>query len=282
MDKEAIHMRSEIRTIYLDTELNIEAYHFKGIMQKFPMHFHEHYTIGFIESGQRYLVYKDKEFIVNSGDLIVFNPGDSHACEQIDGKTLDFRCINIKPEVMKTAASEITGKTNLPCFVQPVHYSSELAPYLRELHLMIAEEEKDFKKEELFLFLLEELIREYSNTEFINNEEELTYEIKVVCDYLEEHYMSNITLNDLSTLVRLSKYHLLRTFTRQKGISPYRYLETVRVNHAKELLEQGNKPIDVAFQTGFSDQSHFNHFFKRLIGLTPKLYKKIFFDSRKR
>jgi len=271
-----------MRTLYLDVELNVEAYHFKGILQKFPMHFHEHYTIGFIESGQRYLVYKDKEFIVNSGDLIVFNPGDSHSCEQTDGKTLDFRCINIKPEAMKAAVLEITGKANLPYFVQPVHYNSELTPYLRDLHLMIAEEEKDFKKEELFLFLIEELVREYCDLEFLNSELELTYETKTVCDYLEAHYRSNITLDELSALVGLSKYHFLRTFTKQKGITPYRYLETVRVNHAKELLEQGVRPIDAAFQTGFSDQSHFNHFFKRLIGLTPKLYMKIFFDNRNR
>ncbi|MDF2613566.1 MAG: helix-turn-helix-domain containing protein AraC type [Clostridia bacterium] len=275
-------MINEIRTIYLDPELNIEAYHFKGIMQKFPMHFHEHYTIGFIESGKRYLVYKDKDYYVDSGDLIVFNPGDSHACEQIDGKTLDFRCIHIKPEVMKTAVFEITGKDDQPYFMRPVHYNSELSSCLRDLHHMIAEEEKDFKKEELYLFLIEELIRDYSGLNPLNSNQELTHEIKTVCDYLESHYISNITLDELSGLAGLSKYHLLRTFTRQKGISPYRYLETIRVNRAKELLEQGIRPIDAAFQTGFSDQSHFNHFFKRLIGLTPNQYRKILFEDIKK
>ena len=44
-------MEQETRTVKYDPELKIEAYSFKGIMQKFPNHFHDYYVIGFIESG---------------------------------------------------------------------------------------------------------------------------------------------------------------------------------------------------------------------------------------
>lgn len=272
-------MLNEMRAIYLDSELNIEAYHFKGIMQKFPMHFHDHYTIGFIEKGKRYLVYKDQAFSLDEGDLIVFNPGDSHSCEQVDDRALDFRAVNIKPDCMRKAVLDITGKDSLPYFRQPVLPNSELAGCLRELHTMIAEEEKDFKKEELFLLLIEELIKEYSDVEFPLARAPVSCEIQTVCDYLEENYAKNINLNDLCELAGLSKYYFLRSFTKQKGISPYRYLETIRINQAKQLLENGVRPIDAALQTGFSDQSHFNHFFKRLIGLTPAQYRTIFLDN---
>ncbi len=42
-------MQNETRTLQLDPHLHIEAYRFKGIMQKFPNHFHDYYVIGFIE-----------------------------------------------------------------------------------------------------------------------------------------------------------------------------------------------------------------------------------------
>jgi AraC-like DNA-binding protein len=71
----------------------------------------------------------------------------------------------------------------------------------------------------------------------------------------------------------------LRSFTRQKGISPYSYLETIRIGKAKKLLEQGIPPIEVALQTGFTDQSHFSNFFKKFIGLTPKQYMNIFKEA---
>ncbi|MFT0802741.1 AraC family transcriptional regulator [Bacillus swezeyi] len=269
-------MRNETRTLFLDPDLQVEAYRFKGIMQKFPNHFHEYYVIGFIEKGQRYLLCQGQEYIINPGDLVLFNPYDTHSCEQIDGEALDYRCINVMPDVMKRFVLEITGTDSLPYFTQNVLFRHELNASLKELHIQILQKEKALKKEELFLNLLEELIRTYSDVTFLENAPQPSEKVKTVCGYLEAHYTENIILDDLSKLTGWSKYHLLRSFTKQKGISPYSYLETVRINHAKKLLEQGVKPIETAFQTGFSDQSHLTKFFKRQVGLTPKQYMKIF------
>ncbi|RFZ75610.1 AraC family transcriptional regulator [Lacrimispora amygdalina] len=256
----------------------IEAYHFQGIMQKFPNHFHGYYVIGFIEKGKRYLSCKNKEYTIEPGDLLLFNPHDNHACEQIDGKTLDYRCINIQPDTMSKAVFEITGKMELPYFTPQVVFHSELVPLLHELHQNIMQEETDFKKEEIFFFLLEQLMEEYADQEVTAARAEQSAEARVICEYLEKHYMESIALDDLCKLTGLSKYYLLRIFTKQKGISPYSYLETIRIDKAKKLLEQGVPPIDAALQTGFSDQSHFSNFFKKFIGLTPKQYMNIFKD----
>ncbi|HBF6470951.1 TPA: AraC family ligand binding domain-containing protein [Clostridioides difficile] len=272
-------MKQEERTVCFDRELKIEAYRFKGIMQKFPNHFHEHYVIGFIEKGQRYLSCKNKEYTTSTGDLLLFNPFDSHTCEQIDDKVLDYRCINIKPEIMKRTVFEITGKNYLPKFNQPVIFRSELVPLLQELHYIIMEEELDFKKEELFFFLIEQLIEEHTEPNLQSNLENTNIEIQAVCDYLENNYAEHIVLDELSTIAGMNKYSLLRNFTKLKGITPYRYLENIRVNKAKKLLEKGVEPIDAAIQTGFVDQSHFTNFFKNFIGLTPKQYQNIFIND---
>lgn len=273
-------MTKEIRTVKFDVELKIEAYHFQGIMQKFPNHFHEYYVIGFIENGRRNLSCKNKDYTIEPGDLLLFNPRDSHTCEQIDGKTLDYRCINIQPEIMSKAVFEITGRDYLPYFTTQVVFHSELVSLLRELHLVIMQEEKDFRKEEIFFLLLEQLIKEYTEVEMLSLKSEQSMETKAICEFLEKNYMKNITLDELRNLTGLSKYYLLRSFTKQKGISPYSYLETIRIDKAKKLLEQGVLPIDAALQTGFTDQSHFSNFFKKFIGLTPKQYMNIFKDIR--
>lgn len=271
-------MKQETRLVKYDTELKVEAYHFQGIMQKFPNHFHEYYVIGFIEKGQRLLSCKNKEYTIEPGDLLLFNPRDNHTCEQVDGKTLDYRCINIKPETMRKAVFEITGKEYLPYFIPQVVFHSEFVAVLRELHQMIMDEERDFRKEEIFFFLLEQLIEEYTEQIVPAENAEQSTEVRAICEFLENHYMENITLDDLCKLIGLSKYYLLRTFTKQKGISPYSYLETIRIDKSKKMLEQGILPIDVALQTGFTDQSHFSNFFKKFIGLTPKQYMNIFQD----
>lgn len=274
-------MKKEERTAKFDPELRIEAYHFQGIMQKFPNHFHEYYVIGFIESGQRYLSCKNKEYTITSGDLLLFNPRDNHTCEQIDRKALDYRCINIQPEIMRKTVCEITGIDCLPCFTPQVVHHSELVPLLKELHLMIMQEEKDFRKEEIFFFFLEQLMEEYTEQNMPLPKSEQSMEARAVCEFLEQNYMKNIKLDDLSNLTGLSKYYLLRSFTKQKGITPYSYLETIRIDKAKKLLEQGILPIHAALQTGFADQSHFSNFFKKFIGLTPKQYMGVFKNIRK-
>jgi quercetin dioxygenase-like cupin family protein len=76
-------METEKRMVRYDNELKIEAYHFEGIMQKFPNHFHEYYVLGVVASGCRFMTCKNREYTINAGDLVLFNPLDNHACEQI-------------------------------------------------------------------------------------------------------------------------------------------------------------------------------------------------------
>ena len=85
-----------------------------------------------------------------------------------------------------------------------------------------------------------------------------------------------MTLEELAAVAFMNKYSLLRLFTKTEGITPYRYLETIRIGKAKELLAQDLEPAEVALMTGFSDQSHFSKFFKEVIGLTPGQYRNIF------
>ena len=272
---------TESRTVKYDQELHVEAYHFQGIMQRFPNHFHEYYVIGFIEKGKRHLSCRNSEYTIEPGDLVLFNPCDNHTCEQIDGRTLDYRCLNIQPEVMQKAVRDITGAEVLPRFTESVVFHSELIPLLRELHLKIMKEERDFKKEELFLFLLGQIIEEYAGQPNIPAETEESTAVKTAAGFLEKNYARTITLDELSVLTNVSKYYLLRSFTKQKGISPYSYLETIRIDKAKTLLSQGIPPAEAAAETGFSDQSHFTNFFKKFIGLTPKQYMTIFIGGER-
>lgn len=274
-------MGQEERTVRFDQDLQIEAYRFEGIMQKFPNHFHEYYVIGFIESGQRRLSCKNKEYVIGTGDIIFFNPLDNHACESIDNETLDYRCLNIKPEIMRKVTKEITGQDYLPSFVSPVAYRSEKAQLLHNLHQMIMDEISDFEKEESFYFLIQQLIEEYTEAIEDTAPRAIKQEIENVCHYLEVHYAEHIALDDLAKIANMNKYSLLRSFTRIRGITPYRYLQTVRINEAKKRLEHGVKPLDAAIETGFVDQSHFSNFFMEFIGLTPGQYRDIFIHNDK-
>ena len=197
--------------------------------------------IGFIEAGTRCLSCKNKEYTVGPGNILLFNPNDNHSCVQCDGKNLDYRGLN----------------------------------YLRSLHQMIMEGGEAFEKEEMLLLLLSFLIEQYGQP-FENCIPECSKEIERACAFMSEHFADHITLDNLCKCSGLSKSTLLRSFTISKGVTPYRYFQTIRICKAKELLEKGVSPIDAAMQTGFSDQSHFSNFFHMFIGLSPAAYRRIF------
>lgn len=269
----------EQRHVYYDHDLGIEAYQLKGIVQKFPNHFHDFYVIGFIEGGKRHLWCKGREYDLAAGDLVLFNPRDNHYCSPVGEELLDYRAVNISPEVMRNAAKEMTGKNYTPHFTQNVVYQSDIAVSVGDVYDAILSDAAGLQKEEAFICLLEQVLQEYASPI-----EDLTYggtdeQIQKLCAYMEQHYAENISLETLIAMTSFGKSYLLRSFTKQLGVSPYRYLQTIRIDKAKKLLEQGAEPIDAAQKTGFSDQSHFTNFFKSFIGLTPKQYQRIFDDE---
>lgn len=272
-------MKKEIRTVCFDEDLHLEAYRFEGIVQPFPNHFHDYYVIGFIEEGKRFLSCKNKEYIIGRGDILLFNPNDNHGCAQRDGGTLDYRGLNISKETMLSLTDEVTGKTHLPGFSKNVIYDAEIHYYLGSLHKMIMCGGEKFEKEEMLLLLIASLIQRYGQP-FEACVSECRKEIESACFFMEQHFVEHITLGQLCRCSNLSKSTLLRAFTKSKGITPYRYLQTIRVNKAKELLEKGIAPVEVAQQTGFSDQSHFTNFFHMFIGISPAAYRNIFLDRR--
>lgn len=273
-------MKRETRTVVYDDELRMEAYRFEGIVQPFPNHFHEHYVIGFVEKGQRVLSCKNKEYSIEKGNIILFNPGDNHACVQSDGGTFDYRGFNISKSTMLDLAEEVTGKRELPGFSKNVIYDEEITCYLRPLHEMVMNGISDFGKEESLLLLISALIQNYGQP-FESCVPECRQEIEKACEFIRQHLNERIYLDQICHDTGLSKSTLLRAFIKSKGITPYRYLETIRINKAKALLRKGMQPIDAAMQTGFSDQSHFTNYFNRFIGLAPGVYREIFFDRDK-
>jgi len=282
-------MKKEIRTVCYDESLQFEAYRFEGIVQPFPNHFHEYYVIGLLEGGQRALQCQNQDYLLEKGDLIFFTPGTNHGCAPVGDSVLEYRAINIPTERFLDYAEEITGVRAFTGFSQHVSRDSVLAELFLHLHHFLMGEDTipccgkhdtaglPLEKGEAVYLLMEHLLVQHQASRNVSplpcNPPE---QIEQVCAYLEAHYAQRITLDELCAEQGLSKSTMIRSFTKYKGITPYRYLETVRIGKAKKLLEQGAAPLDAAMQTGFSDQSHFTNQFSSYIGVSPGSYRAIF------
>ncbi|MBD5130725.1 MAG: AraC family transcriptional regulator [Ruminococcaceae bacterium] len=265
-------MRKETRVVF-DDELRIEAYRFKGVVQPFPNHFHDYYVIGLVEGGTRVLFCNNREYELGAGDMLLLNPSDSHGCVQTDG-ALDYRALNISKEIMTALSREITGIIGETAyFSENVINDAETADCFRRLHDMIMRGHDGLEKEETLLILISSLIR--LSKPFLECVSRDPEPIERACRYMDERFAEHITLEQLCKCSGLSKSTLLRSFTKAKGVTPYRYLQAVRIGRAKEMLEHGARPADIALRTGFSDQSHFTNSFGTFIGLPPTAYRKI-------
>ncbi len=273
-------MLKEQRKIIYDNKLDIEVISFIGIHQSFSKHFHDYYVIGFIKEGNRTLICNSKQYNIKNNGILLINPNDYHQCEGIEEKELNYTAIHISKKVMSNLVTEIFKSHKTVIFNKTVIYDKFLLDYLEKLSYLILSNTETLEKEELFYIVLKELLENYAD--FKISDDSKTLKIKEVCDYLESNYGNDITLNDLSKIGYLSKYHLIRIFTKEKGITPYKYLELYRINQAKKMLQKEKSILEVAIKCGFSDQSHFTNLFKKTIGITPKQYQVIFKERENR
>ena len=94
--------------------------------------------------------------------------------------------------------------------------------------------------------------------------------IQEAVKYIKANFSQNISLEVLGAVTGYSPNHFRKLFTEIMGVSPQKYLERVRVNHAKYLLVKREMSLaDIAYVCGFSSQPYFTKIFKAHTLLTP-------------
>ncbi len=92
--------------------------------------------------------------------------------------------------------------------------------------------------------------------------------------YLNEHFTESLSLDDLADHLGVSKYHLSRSFPEKIGCGLSAYLQSLRADHAAQLLASGDVSITQAgFDSGFESTTTFYRVFKQQYGLSPKAYR---------
>ncbi|MEM8655017.1 MAG: AraC family transcriptional regulator [Pseudomonadota bacterium] len=98
---------------------------------------------------------------------------------------------------------------------------------------------------------------------------------QTVLDHIDENLSERMSLDELAALANLSSYHFARVFRETMGHSPHQYIKLQRVAVAKQMLKRSDEPIAaIAYDCGFSSQSHMTDVFKKTIGTTPGIVRK--------
>ncbi len=99
--------------------------------------------------------------------------------------------------------------------------------------------------------------------------------IRRVMEYLGRTTQDFPDLSSLAKRSGLSRFHFIRVFKAETGMTPARYVEQCKIGQAKALIEAAEIPLaDIADRLGFSDQSHLTRRFKAVVGSTPAAYAR--------
>lgn len=121
--------------------------------------------------------------------------------------------------------------------------------------------------------LLIEVLRKFLTTKSGKKMPAWAKELKEI---IQDHIDTNLTLKELSKDLAINPSYLSREFSRHfDNLSFGDYIRQQRINKAIELMENPSYSLtDIAYLTGFSDQSHFTRIFKKAIGSSPSEYRK--------
>ena len=101
-------------------------------------------------------------------------------------------------------------------------------------------------------------------------------EIDSTVNYINDNYKQKFTLDGLCEYARLSKGYFLRRFKKRTGYSPMHYVNRLKIDKAKTMILQSERPInEIMEELGFYDSAHFSKLFKSFTGYSPKRYKEL-------
>jgi len=103
-----------------------------------------------------------------------------------------------------------------------------------------------------------------------------TWQAKRALEYIETHLGAKMAIEEMAEVVALSKSHFSRAFKCSLGSSPMAYVGARRVERAKVMMTSSRERLtDIALACGFADQSHLNRYFRRVVGTSPGLWRRM-------
>lgn len=257
---------------------DLEILHGTYVTHSFSKHAHDGYAIGVIEKGALKFSYRGEKWVAPRGYINLVIPGEAHDGYAASEMGWTYRMFYLKPSLLERANSEATGKPKgKPFFKTGVIKDDYLASMILNLHIMLGTPGALLIEQETYLLrLLTEFIQRHADDrtalQSCGRENQAVNQAR---KYIEDNFAKDISIKELSRRCQLSPYYLIRVFREKMGIPPHAYLKQVRITRAKQLFAQGLSVVDVAYQTGFADQSHFTRHFKQITGLTPGKYSNI-------
>jgi AraC-like DNA-binding protein len=245
--------------------------------QTFARHSHERFGMGLVVGGGQRSTSGRGPVEARTGDVITVNPGEVHDGSPLDERGRAWRMLYFSPDLMHEVARDLEVSADSSVQIErPVLRDARFAALFERAFCRALEHETPVGQlagEEAVFALLADVISRHTTvclrSRSAMRAHAALHAVARARMRIDDDPTSTVTLAALAVDAGLSRFQLLREFTRETGLPPHAYLIQRRVALARQLIAMGSALADAAAGAGFADQSHMTRAFVRLHGITP-------------
>jgi AraC-like DNA-binding protein len=234
----------------------------------FPRHSHDEYGIGVLLSGAQRSWSGIGSVESLPGDVITVNPGELHDGHPVGGAVRRWRIIYFDPKALR--GQFVPDSPRETEFVSPSLTDPNLGRWVSRLFDRLVEGADRLGVEEIVAHVVQRLV--FPEARPAHDARPYSVSVKQARSRIDDDPSRPVTLAELAALSGVSRYQIVRAFSRELGITPYSYVIQRRVRLARELLVTGEALATAAQLAGFADQSHMTRAFMRQFGISPGRY----------
>ena len=249
-------------------------------------HSHDFLEMAYVLSGEGKYRIDGKIYAIREGDLIIINPGVLHQalyCPEAATPATEFfvgfsnirisGCAeNRMPLPREECIFHTAGELSQRLFKLCASMEAENAVRRQGRYFML----KSYLIQMLLLVLREQCEPMERPQGYSFESAGKKYVAEQVISYIEDHYSEKFSLDQIAENMYLSPFYISRIFKGETGNTPIRHLINLRLEKAKELLEEGYQGSiqEVAALVGYDDAYHFSKLFKKRYGISPSQVRK--------
>ena len=256
----------------------------------YPLHSHDFSEMVFILSGTGIHFTASDSYRIQAGDVFVIQGETTHGYRDLE----DLHLVNLMftPEKLPLPFLDIAWIPGFqalfhlePRYRQSHQFESRLKLHPDDLiktSALLDRIEREYQRKQkgynymaavAFLELVGFLSRCYDRSE--NNQNQELLRIARGISHLEHHLADQVSLQELEDITGMSGSSLNRHFKRVCGVPPVEYHIRLKIRRACSLLKQTDLNItEIAYRSGFEDSNYFTRQFRKVIGVSPSLYRK--------
>lgn len=262
----SVASREQVRAWRPDVPGVAEVFHARFTEHVYPLHTHDTWTVLIVDRGAvRYDLEHDEHGVLAS-TIALLPPHVPHNGRSATGGEFRKRVLYLETDVI---GEELVGRA----VDRPEVVDTALYDRLSGIHRALLRPGEEFEAESLL-----SLVRERIDQHLRHLEPSPVVRDAVLArglrELLDARVAEGVSLAEAAQLLQAHPTHLVRSFGREFGLPPHRYLTGRRVDRARRLLLAGTSAADVATAVGFHDQPHLTRHFKRVLGVTPAAYAR--------